>query len=133
MQKFQQMILSDHRGMYIDINANHIFKGEIRAIDNNPQRRVSTKYSKNNKKFRENVSARIAMCGLEKKVDDHLEAILQNKAKNAEETMQKLDQTFHNILIEAEKALPTIPEYAWSEPLHKAYLIVLYWKKKVSY
>eukprot|EP00957_Ditylum_brightwellii_P060364 4583379-Ditylum_brightwellii.AAC.1 len=47
--------------------------------------------------------------------------------------MQKLDKMFHSIMVKEEKMLPAISSYWWSEPLHKAYLTVLYWRKAESF
>ena len=81
MLPFHHMLVSDHRGMFLDINAKHIFKGEIHALYNAPQQKVTAKYAKHNKQYRKQVTARIQMCGLVQKVDDHLEAIKANNKK----------------------------------------------------
>eukprot|EP00957_Ditylum_brightwellii_P196380 14962096-Ditylum_brightwellii.AAC.1 len=46
MLLFHKIITSDHRAMILDINADQIFKGEVHAIYNNAQKKISTSFPK---------------------------------------------------------------------------------------
>eukprot|EP00957_Ditylum_brightwellii_P188250 14330465-Ditylum_brightwellii.AAC.1 len=73
------------------------------------------------------------MCDLVQKVDDHLQKIKDGMREKAVETLQKLDKTFHNILVQEEQTLPVLLPFCWSEPLHKVYQTVQYWNKYASF
>eukprot|EP00957_Ditylum_brightwellii_P145326 11068272-Ditylum_brightwellii.AAC.1 len=51
----------------------------------------------------------------------------------AEEEMQNINDSIHEIMLEAEQEMPPFPNYWWVEPLLKSHLIVKYWEMVISF
>eukprot|EP00957_Ditylum_brightwellii_P093468 7118272-Ditylum_brightwellii.AAC.2 len=130
---FHALIVSDHRGMYVDINWKQLFIGETQAPANHPQRKVMSKQKKRSKKFKEEVSQRFKTQNIYKRSQELLSKAKHDQSEAITTEMNTLDDDITRITEEAEATLPEFPHYWWLDTLHHAYKVAEYWKAYVLF
>eukprot|EP00957_Ditylum_brightwellii_P066404 5041528-Ditylum_brightwellii.AAC.1 len=133
MRPFHTECKSDHRGMFLDIHDHQIVREEIHAVESRPVKVVKAKHTKIGRKYRKELTNRVMIANIQECTNTNLEKPIKGEREETEEEIQKLNDSIHEIMIQAEKDLPKIPKFWWSEPLYKAHLVVNYWEVKKSF
>ena len=127
---FNELIQSDHRALFIDININKAFKGSIHETENPTTNYFTTKHKKRCKEYREQVTSEIHHHRMVERLDDIVNRYKEGKFEIDE--YQKWDRNMTMIMTETAKKFKTNNRVWWSPDLHHAYLGVKYWKLKIT-
>jgi hypothetical protein len=117
--------LSDHRGMYIDIEIQSLFT-TINTDDITNGRILSSNHWINANKFVKGINNNQILSTLLAKIK-HLETIIE-WSKEDEEKLESIDQKFTKTLTQTEKHCCRKTDTYWSDSLKDAILINKYWK-----
>lgn len=127
---YNELIPSDHRGLFIDIDTNIALKGSIHEADKSNTTFFTTKHKKKCKQYREQVTKEIQQYSMMERLDE-----IVNKFKQGyldEEGYQEWDKDMTNIMTETAKKFKTNNNIWWSPDLHHAHLGVKYWKLRIT-
>eukprot|EP00978_Attheya_sp_CCMP212_P016817 scaffold44420_cov34-Attheya_sp.AAC.3 len=125
-------IVSDHRGMFLDLCRKTLF-GARQNIEERKARRLTTSNKRGAAQYRQSASNSIIMNNLLKRAQDIETAAKIEFTEEVEEALESLDQELHHILLDAEDNIDQNSQIPWSPQLHKAYQIWKYWKIRLSY
>eukprot|EP00978_Attheya_sp_CCMP212_P024070 scaffold75064_cov55-Attheya_sp.AAC.2 len=129
---FNDGILSDHRGLFIDFNRSILFeKDQVTA--ERPQRMLSTKNKKGAVQYRTTASQSIISNNILKRAQEIKAQAKIGFMTKVQEDLEVLDTELHNLLLKAEQQIDVHSHLPWSPTLHKAYQVWKYWKVHLSY
>eukprot|EP00978_Attheya_sp_CCMP212_P031848 scaffold121956_cov25-Attheya_sp.AAC.1 len=124
---YNDRILSDHRGIFIDLCRKILF-GEQQPIDKRVSRKLITSNKKGAQQYREHASKTIVSSNI---YEIALE--IYNFDEDAKAMLEQIDKELNDILLQAEEKIPIHSHIPWSPKLHNAYLIWKYWKIRLSF
>ena len=127
---YNEIIPSDHRALFIDININQALKGTINGINRQTTTFFTTKHKKKCKKYRELVTSEIQQYDMIGRIQAIVE--LYKKGFFDNEEYQEWDKTMTMIMTEAAKKCEVESKIWWSPELHFAHLGVKYWNIKIT-
>jgi hypothetical protein len=129
---FNDGIMSDHRGIFIDFNRAILF-GKDQVTAERPQRMLSTKNKKGAAQYRTTASQSILSNNILKRAQDIEAQAKIGFTTKVQEDLEVLDTELHNLLLKAEQQIDVHSHLPWSPTLHKAYQVWKYWKVRLSY
>ena len=130
---FYDSIDSDHRGMYIDINKHQLFRGEIHNIEARSPRKLKTKFRNTAKLYRQQVSQLLTGYQVKQRARKLQKIRKEEWNEGKQKTAAELDDHLGISMMEPENEIPKRDLPWWSKELHKAHLLVKYWKAKHFY
>ena len=125
-------ILSDHRGIFIDLCRKILF-GEQQPIDERASRNLTTSNKKGARQYREHASKEIVSNKIYERALEIEAMATNNFDENAKANLEQLDKELNDILLEAEGKIHIHSHIPWSPQLHDAYQIWKYWKIRLSF
>eukprot|EP00957_Ditylum_brightwellii_P126700 9657272-Ditylum_brightwellii.AAC.1 len=108
-----------------------MFRGEVHNIAKKLTQNLHTKYPKRNKKYREEVSRWFQTHNIYGQAKVLEEDTQQGFAIQDRLKLQAIDEAIGNAMLTPEKKIKWFNTPWWSEEIHKAHLIVKYWKLKL--
>ena len=130
MLPYNEIIQSDHRALFIDIDINKALKGTIDIRDKKTTIHLTTKNKKMCKEYRELVSSGIQQYNLIERLD---RIINEYKGGNFDSNeYQEWDRELTTLMTESAKKFKQRETVWWSPELHHAYLGVKFWKVKIT-
>ena len=125
LEPFYDRIISDPRGVFIDIDCTSLIRGEIQELDNVNTRTSSTIQPKKIRKYKE-----IILRGMkENRLTERVHALsnVKNLTKKEHKEMEKIDNVQTELMNKAtRKAQRPTPQ--WSAKLKQAVILVIYLK-----
>jgi hypothetical protein len=117
---------SDHRGIYIDLDTNHLFNDQDTLPPRTAQRILASNRPKQTKKFTEILYRECRKHNLHEELanilaNDDLDDATKNK-------IERLDQTMTQAMLHAETKSANNHEQPWTLEVHKRYEILRYWR-----
>ena len=136
MAPFGSVYESDHRGLYLDINADILFDKNETKIVFHDFRRLNTSIPKRVKKYRKQLIKTWNAHKITQKFDK-LKSLFESStdALVCEMEINKLDKQISEIMISAEKKCTSVSAHHldyWSPELLKAMAAKRYWKSRVT-
>eukprot|EP00957_Ditylum_brightwellii_P120174 9170324-Ditylum_brightwellii.AAC.1 len=100
------LTLADYRGIILDFNANHLFRGEIFKIKEKYLNQVSTKQYRKSAKYRQEVMTQFQ----QKQIRERAKHLIKDKTTTVEK-IEELDKEVTKIMIQTEKKMPKLPDF----------------------
>ena len=125
-------ILSDHRGFFIDFYRNTLF-GPDQNVETREARLLSTTNKRGASQYRTKSSESIISNNILRRLQEIEQAALIQFSPQVQKELETVDEELHKILLDAENNIASHSHVPWSPTLHKAYQVWKYWKIRLSY
>ena len=130
MLPFQHGIISDHRGLWIDLNIASLLKGAIPPQQSKPVSIIPTTKQKDRcKKLRIAITKEIQARGLYAKIND-LTLDSTSSVQDLINNMNKYDTELTEAILSCLDQLKPQWPFWWSKEIHHYYLLTKYWRIK---
>eukprot|EP00957_Ditylum_brightwellii_P189917 14458040-Ditylum_brightwellii.AAC.1 len=118
---FHELIVADHRGMFVDLNWKVLFIGETQEPLDQTKKKVTTSQRMVCKRFWEYVSKQFINKHIIERSEELAEKSKEGYSEDTAYTLEQLDQETSTIMEDAENEIPEFPRFWWSEELHLAF------------
>ncbi len=121
---------SDHRAIYIDLDADILFGGTTASIATMSSRNINSKNKSQTTKFLSTLTNQNKL----HKIHTELNSLTTKEiwSKQDHTAFEEVDQKFTDALLQAEASCKINYNAPWSPDLHEAHIIQKYWRQEVS-
>ena len=120
---YSEVIQSDHRMLFIDIDLNYALNLRLNKLFMNPRRGVTSSNPKSIKLYRKTLTKLLDNSNLE----DRLSIILKSDQIDYDQ-LEAIDDELTNVMLKCDKQCMRISQTPWSPQLHKARANLRFWK-----
>jgi hypothetical protein len=127
MLPFYTNVHSDHRGMYIDLDAKALFKGQIAELYSQPSRNLSSKFPKAVLKYKQELWKQLQAHNIPNRSEE-IQRRSQLGDHNISVELNKIAYTIQSSMLLAESKCKKPPAPQYSEKIAALNKIIRYWK-----